>query len=235
LEDSPREINFWSAKASLGITARAGNTDQQDVSTIVRIKREATRSRMNIGYQGNFGEVSGERTIDNHVGTVDVNIFISRKLYVTPASVEYYADKFQNIDYRATIGAGGGYYFFRQGNIDWSVGLGGGYQVTRNLSVEEGQDQKSETGTVIPSTKLESDVTKDIELDFEYSSNIGVPDPKSSTHHLTSILTVDFLRDIFELSMSFTWDRVENPTAREDGSVPRRDDYRFAFGFAVDL
>jgi hypothetical protein len=235
IEGSPKEINFWSVKASIGITARAGNTDQQDMNTIVRIKREATRSRTNISYQGNFGEVGGERTIDNHLGNIDFNIFISRRVFVTPAAFEYYADRFQNVDYRATIGAGGGYYFFRQGNIHWSVGLGGGYQVTRYSSVEEGQDRKSETGTVNPSTVFESDVTNDIELDFNYTSNISVPDPKSTTHHLTGLLTVDFLRDIFELSTSFTWDRVENPKAREDGTVPRRNDYRLAFGFAVDL
>ncbi len=235
IEGSPKEINFWSAKASIGVTARAGNTDQQDLTTILRIKREATSSRLNVGYQGNFGEVSGERTIDNHVANTDFNIFISRKVFVTPAAVEYYADKFQNIDYRTTIGAGGGYYFFRQGRIDWSVGLGGGYQATRFLSVEEGQDQKEETGTVIPSTTLESDVTKDIELNFNYGSKIGVPDPKSTTHHLTALFTVDFLKDIFELSTSFTWDRVENPKARSDGSVPQKDDFRLAFGFAVDL
>jgi hypothetical protein len=235
IEGSPREINFWSAKASIGITARAGNTDQEDANTMVRIKREAIRSRLNLYYQGNFGDVNGERTVENHRANLDMNFFISRQIYVTPLAIEYYADKFQNIDYRYTIGAGGGYYLFRQGNIDWSLGLGGGYQATDFISVEAGQDQKEETGTVIPSTLLETDITSDIELDFDYMANIGVPDPKKSTHHLTALLTVDFFRDIFELSLSFTWDRVENPVAREDGTVPDRDDFRTAFGFAVDL
>lgn len=235
IEGRPREINFWSAKASIGITARAGNTDQEDANTIVKIKREATRSQLNLHYQGNYGDVNGERTIENHRANVDFNIFVSRNIYVTPFGVEYYADKFQNIDYRFTIGAGGGYYLFRQGNIDWSLGIGGGYQATRFLSVEEGQDRKEETGTVIPSTVLETDITSGVELDFEYTANIGVPDPKLTTHHLTTLLTVDFYRDIFELSLSLTWDRVEYPVAREDGSVPDRDDFRSFFGFALDL
>lgn len=235
IEGQPSEINFWSAKASIGITARAGNTSQEDINTIVRIKREATRSRLTLHYQGNYGDVNKERTIENHRANVDLSFFVSRRVFVTPAAVEYYADRFQNIDYRATVGAGGGYYLFRQGNIDWSAGLGGGYQVTRFRSVEAGQNRKEETGTIIPTTVLESDVTGDIELDLEYTVNIGVPDPKNTTHHLTTLLTVDFFRDIFELSLSLTWDRVENPVAREDGSVPKRDDFRMAFGFAVDL
>lgn len=235
IEGSPREINFWSAKASLGITARAGNTDQTDLNTILKIKREATRSRLNIGLQANYGEVSGNQTINNQAANIDFNIFMSRKIYITPASVEYYADKFQNIEHRLTVGAGGGYYLFRQGNIDWSLGIGGGYQMTRFISVQAGENLDEDTGTIIPATIFESDITKDVELDIKYSSNIGVPDPKTSTHHITALLTVDFFRDIFELSTSFTWDRVDNPKRREDGSIPENDDYRFAFGFAIDL
>ena len=62
-----------------------------------------------------------------------------------------------------------------------------------------------------------------------------MPDPKTSTHHVTGLITIDFFRDIFELSASLTVDRVENPKAAADGTVPERDDVRFTFGFAVDL
>lgn len=235
IEGQPKELNFWSAKASIGITARAGNTDQQDMNAILKIRREAMRSRLNLDYQGNFGQVDSVKTINNHRGSIGVNIFISRKLYVTPAAFELYTDEFQNIDYRTTIGGGGGYYIFRKSKIDWDVGIGGGYQVTRFLSVEEGTDQVEKNGSIIPSTSLETDLTKDIELDFEYKSMIGVPDSKSTTHHATILITIDFFRDIFELSTSFTWDHVNNPRANADGIVPKRNDIRFAFGFAMDL
>lgn len=235
IEGKPKELNFWSAKASIGITARAGNTDQQDMNAIVRIKREATRSRLNINYDGNFGEVDSVQTINNHRGAINVNIFISRKFFVTPAAFDIYADKFQNIDYRTTIAAGGGYYIFRQSKIDWSVGLGGGYQVTRYLSVEAGTDQVEKSGAVIPNMKLEADVTDDIELVFEYKSIIGAKDSKTTNHHTMIFMTIDFFREIFELSLGFTWDHVNDPRATAGGYVPKRDDYRLVFGFGVDL
>lgn len=235
IEGKAREIDYWSTRASIGITARAGNTEQADLNSIVRIKREAAQSRLNLMYQGNQGEVGGEETINNNRANADFNVFIKRGFFLTPAALEFYSDKFQNIDYRYLVAAGVGYFFLRGGKVDWYVQFGGGYRHTRFLSVEAGQDQTEKTGNIIPATTLEADITSDIELDFDYSSQIGVPDIKTTTHHTTALLTVDFFRDIFELSLSVTWDRVENPTPREDGSVPKRDDLRMAFGFAVDL
>jgi hypothetical protein len=235
IEGKPKEINFWAAKVNIDLSARSGNTDQNDLVILAKIKREATRSRLNILYEGNHGEFSGERTIENHQGNFDFNIFVSRKFYITPAAGEIYTDEFLNIDYRAQASAGGGYYFFRQSKIDWSVGLSGGYKETQFISVEAGEDQYEKTGTIVPTTKLETDITKDIELTFDYTSNIGVPDTKSSTHHMAAMLTVDLFGDVFEMSTSLTWDRDDNPTADEDGIIPKKEDIRLAVGFAIDL
>ena len=235
IEGEPREINYWSALATIGVTARAGNTDQQDAQTIIKIKRDAPKTRFDLGYTGNFGEVSGERTIDNHRLDGSANIFLSRKAFVSPFQFELYTDKFQNIDLRSTVGAGGGYYLFRQGNIDWSVGLSIAYQRNQFRSVEAGQDEVTSTASVVPSTYVEWDVTGDLELDIDYRSQIGVPDPKESIHHLMVLFSLDFYRDIFELTSSLTWDRVESPVANADGVTPKRDDFRFTFGFGVDL
>ena len=235
IEGTPKEINFWSAKANIGLTARTGNTNQTDLSTRLVIKREATRSRVTLDFRGDFSEVNEEQTVNSHKGSLLFDLFISRKFYVTPFSYEYYSDKFQNIDYRSTIGAGVGYFFFRQSRIDWSVGLGGGYQVTTFVSVEEGEDTVGKTGSLIPTTKLETDITKDIELEIEYRSMIGIPDPKSSTHHASGGISIDFYKDIFELTFSVVWERVDNPKAYEDGTVPEKNDLKMVFGFGIDL
>jgi putative salt-induced outer membrane protein YdiY len=235
IEGEPKEINFWSAKANLGFTGRSGNTNQSDVSALVKIRREATLSQFNIGYTGNFSELSGEQTTNNHRGTSDINFFLSRRFYVTPLAVELYADKFQNIDVRTTVGAGAGYYFYRTGDLEWSVGLGGAYRKTQYSSVEPGDDATRETGSVVPSTAFDADITGDIELTMDYSAQIGVPDAKQSTQHAGALLTIDLVGDIFELSTSFTWDRVESPQRNADGVVPKRDDFRVSLGFAVDL
>ena len=235
IEGSARERDFWSAKLNLGVTTRTGNTNQTDFSTRLEIKREATRSRVTLDYRGDFSEVNEEQTVNSHKGSLLFDLFISRMFYVTPFSYEYYSDRFQNIDYRSTIGAGVGYFFFRQSRIDWSVGLGGGSQVTTHLSVEDGEDVRDKTGSLIPTTKLDTDITKDIDLKIEYRSMIGIPDPKSSTHNVSGTISIDFYRDIFELTFSIVWDRVDNPKAYEDGTVPEKDDLKVIFGFGIDL
>lgn len=235
IEGTPRERNFWSAELSLGYTQRTGNTEQIDLSSRISAKREATRSSLSLDFRGNFSESMGEETVNNLNGTAGLNLFISRKFYITAASYEYYSDKFQNIDFRNTIGAGVGYYVFRKSKIDWSFGLGGAYQVTEFLSVQEGEDIKQKSGSVIPSMDLDWDITKNIEWEFSWSSKIGIPDPKTSSHHASSDLSIDIYRDIFELVFSFVWDRVDNPQPFEDGSVPEKDDLKMVFSFGIDI
>ena len=235
IEGRPKEINFWSVKANLGLTARTGNTEQADLSAKMFIKREATRSRLSIDYRGDFSEVGGEQTVNNHKGEALLKMFVSRRFYITATSYEYYSDKFQNIKHRSTIGAGVGYYVFRQSRIDWSIGIGGGYQITNFLSVEAGENAQDKHGSVIPSTTLDTDITNDIELKIEFRSLIGVPDLKASTHHAAGTISIDFLNDIFELTFSINWDRVDNPKAYEDGTVPDKNDIKMVFGFGIDL
>jgi len=230
-----REIQFWSTKANLGLTIRSGNSDQQDFSAKVDVRREGKRSRLQLDYRGDITKIEGEQTVGKHTGGAVLDLFLSRRFYVTLTDIEIYSDKFQNIDYRTTASAGVGYFFFRQSKIDWSVGIGGGYQSTFYLSVEEGEDGREQTFSVIPSTTLEADITKDIEVELDYKAQVGVPDPKNSIHSLNGLLSFDIYHDIFELTFSVTWDRVENPAPYEDGTVPERDDVKLMFGFGIDL
>jgi putative salt-induced outer membrane protein YdiY len=235
IEGKPRERNFWSTQASIGYTQRSGNTEQIDLATRIYIKREATRSRTSLEFRSNISEVQSTETVNDHKGNLLLDMFVSRMFYITAFSYEYYSNKFQNIDYRNTVGAGVGYFLFRQPRIDWSVGIGAGYQVTQFLSVDEGEDTEQKSGSIIPTLNLDWDITKDIEWQLEYSSQIGVPDIKTSTHHATTYLSIDFWKDIFELTFSITWDRVDNPQAFEDGTIPKKDDIKMVFGFGIDI
>ncbi len=235
IEGNSSEWNFWSAKASLGYSQRAGNTDQVDLSTRVSLKREATRSRTTAEYREEYSKVSGEEKTNNQKGDLSTALFISRRFFITPLAYEYYSDKFQNIEYRNTIGAGVGYFIFRKSTVDWAIGIAGAYENTRFLSVEAGEDTYQESGAVIPSLDLDWDITGDIEWELSYSSKLGVPRIRTSTHHASTDLSVDIYRDIFEINFSVVWDRVDNPKAFEDGTVPRKDDIKIVFGFGIDL
>jgi hypothetical protein len=235
IEGEMSEINFWSMKASLNSTIRAGNTNQSDFNTVVKIRREATKSRVDLDYNMNYSRVDSVDTINNNRVGLGWQIIVTRGFFVSPFVGELYQDEFQNIDIRYTAGLGVGYWVVRTGKVDWNLQLAGTYRQTNYVSVEPGQPTKDETGSIVPVTVLEWEVTDDIDLDINYNSQIGVPDPKDSTHHLQAYFSMDIFGDILDLTANFTWDRIENPVTNAEGVTPERDDYRLAFGIGVDL
>lgn len=234
ISGKPREINFWSIKATLGMIIRSGNSEQTDFNTIVLIRREATRSRFDIDYRGNLGSVQGIQNVNNHRANANFNYFVSRQIFLTPGSVEYFSDEFQNTDYRVTFNVGAGYYFWRTSRFDWYLSLGAGYQTTRYISVQPGVDETDSSVSVIPGTSVEWDITSDAELHFNYSAQIGVQDPRNSFHNAFALLSIDFWSFI-DLDLSVEWDHVQNPKEDADGNTPERNDLQISFGFGVDL
>jgi putative salt-induced outer membrane protein YdiY len=235
LEGSPREINFWSAKATLGLVARAGNTDQQDLNAVLTIRREHPKTRLDMRYNGNLGQVSGEETINNHNGTITLDLLVAKGFFVNLGAVNLFKDRFVNIQLRTTLAAGVGYAIFRGGDVDWSVGLSGGYQSTQFVSVEEGQADSEDTGTIIPNTGFEWDVTGDVKISADYNAQISVPEVKNTFHSASGVFSVDIWGDIIDLDLSVFWDRTENPRPDAEGNVPKRDDFRTSFGFGISF
>jgi hypothetical protein len=234
IEGRPTELNYWSAKISLGLLLRSGNTDQNDFNTIVLIRRQSMRSRFDLEYKGNVSKVNDVETVNNHLGTALVNYLVTRGFFVTPVAGELYSDRFQNFDLRATLGAGVGYFVYRRPKLEWQLGLSGGYQHTTFISVEEGADKSSESAVLIPSTGLETDVTSDLELTFQFNSQITLPDTDGTVYHSFLLFSYEWT-SLFDFDFSVTWDRVQNPVPKEDGTVPQKDDFRLSFGLGLDL
>jgi hypothetical protein len=235
IEGEQTEWNYWSLKATAGIVARSGNTDQDDVNLYGFIRREAGQTRLDIEYVGNFGEVGGEQTIDNHDASVRFDWLITQGFFVTPFNMTLFSDRFQNIDLRSTFGAGVGYFITRTKDIEWSVTFGGGYQSTRYTSVLPGEERVKGTGIVIPGTILDMDLTGALEMKAEYYSQIGLADPKNTSHHTNLLFQLDVLGDILDFTLSFTWDHNTNPQSDENGIVPKKSDFRTSFGIGVDI
>jgi len=234
LEGKPRERNFWSLKTTLGLIARSGNSEQADLTAYLRLRREATRSRFDFDYTGNIGSVEKEQNVNNHIFGAAYNVFLSRRLFLTPVGAELVTDKFQNIDYRATLGVGFGYYLWRQSKFDWFLSLGGAYQSVQYVSVQAGEDQRVDNGAVVPILSIEWDITGDIEFDLDYNSQIGVPDTKNAFHNLFAVLSIE-ISSYLDWDTSLQWNHNENPVADAEGTVPKRDDYRLSVGLGVDI
>jgi len=235
IEGEPTELNFWSGRIQAGLVVRSGNTDQADLHTLLFLRRQTTRTRFDVNYTGNYGAVDSAQTINNHDATAKFDLLISSGFFVTPASVNLYADKFQNIALRTTVGAGLGYFITRKKKIEWNVKLTGGYQSTRYVSVEEGEDEGQSGAVVIPATSLDIDLTGSLELVADYSATKDLSGGKNNFQHASLLFTLDAFGDILEVSLSFTWDHTANPQPAADGTVPISDDYRSAFGIGIDF
>lgn len=235
LEGSQREIDFWSAKASIGFVGRSGNSDQADINTSIRIRRQAPKTRWDNKYTGNMGTVGGEENINNHNFVSALDMLLKAGFYVTPVSLNLFHDRFQNIDLRTTVGVGMGYFIMRGGNIDWSVGLGAGYVNTRYRSVQASESSSEDNFAILPSTGLEWDITGNLEFEFDYNLQLVVPETRNSIHHASGIFSFDIWGDTIDLDVSLSWDRVESPRADADGNVPLRDDFRTSIGIGIDL
>ena len=234
VSDAQRERDHWSGKLSLGINVREGNTDQRDVTGAFNAKRRTPKSRLDLQMNSTFSEVEGIETVDNQRLQTVFDLFLSPRFFVTPIGLELYRDPFQNIALRTTPYAGVGYAAVDRKRVEWDLSLGAGARRTEFESVEPGEDDVSTTATAVVGTTLDSDITKDVELDLSYQAQIGVDDVENTNQHLAVTLSVDLWWDL-ELDFSVYWDRVGQPEPDSDGNTPQKDDLRMVFGLAWDF
>lgn len=235
MEGHLRERNFWSSKASVGLVTRSGNTSQADFNSTVRVRRLTPRTNGVLDYAGNYGRVQDTETINNHNLSVGYDILVTAGFFVTPLTFNFLRDPFQNIDLKSTVAAGVGYVIARGGDLDWSVGLSGGYQSTGYVSVEVDQASKVENGTIIGSTNVDWELTGDLDFLFDYNVQVGVPETSRAFHHARLAFSFDILGDVLDLDLALVWDRVESPQPNADGDIPERDDFRTTVGIGLDF
>jgi len=227
------ELDFWSAKLTLGLIVRSGNTDQIDYNAKAHIKRQTSFSRFIADYIGNISNTSDVETINNHRLTATTDRFKTRRFFFRPLFGEYFIDKFTNIDSRLTVGTGVGYTIIDTKRTDWDIAGGPGYQATRFVSVQPGENIKETTPALVVGTDYEIELTK--KLDFIYSYNITWVDKASGgyTHHMVTTFESEITR-LFDFDISFVWDHISKPTPEEDGTVPFPDDYRLTVGITYE-
>jgi len=228
-----RERQYWSAKISIGLNYTRGNTDEDDLSTSIDIRRRTSATRFVLDYLVNYSRTSGVDTVDNNRLNAYFDIFKTRKYFWRPVFGEYFRDPFQNIDGRYTAGTGMGYHIINTAKTEWDATAGVAYQGTQFTSVQAGQDLNISTPVLSISSLFETDLTKKIDFSFKYSFNIGNEESGGYTHHLITTLETE-LTSWLDFDISFVWDRVKNPTASADGTVPEPDDYRLTFSLGVD-
>jgi putative salt-induced outer membrane protein YdiY len=228
------ELDHWSGKLSIGLTARSGNTNQTDFTTALTMLRRTARSRLPLSFDSAYGELEGEPNTNNQRLRGNYDWYLGSRLYVTPLGFELYRDTFQNLELRASPYTGLGYTLIDAGPLEWDVNVGLGYRYTRYDSVEPGEDDSDGTGAAIVGTVLSWDPTGSVDVDFDYSAQIGLEDASDTNQGATLELSVDLWWDL-DLDVRLRWDRVGQPQPDDNGVLPKKDDYRLTVGLTWEF
>jgi putative salt-induced outer membrane protein YdiY len=231
---SPKEINYWSAYATVGGNIRSGNTDQLDYTAKLGTMRRSVRDRINFDYTGNITRIESEDTSNNHLARMGWDHFVTKRLYVNVIGVEWYRDPFTNIANRWTLTAGLGYEIIDTPKTTWNATAGPAWQSTQFVSVEEGENGTTNSPAFRIGSRLDHDVTDDIEYYFNYTGLFADEANGTYNHHLDTGLDIDLIGNL-DFNISWIWDRVQDPRPREDGSITDQDDTRIIFGLGWDF
>jgi hypothetical protein len=229
---APTERNYWTGKFNLGLNIRAGNTEEIDLTSGLSLRRRTPNTDLSLNVLANYSELSGEANVNNFRGTISHEINLTRRVVVIPFYGEYYRDPFQNIAHRGTMGVGGGYYFYKQPTLEWVAFLGPAYQYTVFNTVEAGGSDTASTPALVLGTRFDKDLTQLISVDFSYQGIVTSREAGLMTHHTVATLSIDITRRL-DLEFSLIWDRIEEPKASSDGTLPKKDDFRLALSIGV--
>lgn len=227
-----RERDYWWVKWSMGATMRSGNTEQTDVASFLTVQRRSSSARTRLESSSSFGSSGGRENTNNQLANLRHDVYLTRRMFVTPMSVQYFRDKFQNIRYDITPGAGIGYNVMDNSKVEWDVSTGGGYNFIRFYEVVPGKDATKQGAAFLVGTRLSWDLTRRIDFGLQYDATIGLEHDINTNHHALARLSFDVWRDL-DFDVSVTWDRVGDPQDRKDGTAPRADDVRLFVGLGV--
>lgn len=227
-------ISSWSAKISISLDVRKGNSEQTNYNTSVSVERRTSKSRYYIDYLGIINNSEGVETANSQRVNSHFDIFKTRRFYWRPVFGEYFRDPFSNIESRVNVGMGVGYHFIDTPKTTFDITPGLAYQYTQNVSVEVGQSSFSSTPALEVAMDYETELTKKIDCKVNYKLNVVNRESGKYLHHAVTSLEIELTRRL-DLDLSVVWDRIQDPKLQDDGLIPEQDDFHFLFGIGFEL
>ena len=229
-----RELDNWSADATLGLNVRKGNADIVEYNFLAGIERRTPNSRVIVDYLGNFNETEGQQVANNHRLNGAYDRFSGSRFFWRPLIGQYFRDPFQNISHQGTLETGLGYELVDTAKTDWEFFGGIGANFVRYESVEPGQPSDNTSPAVSFGTDFETELTS--WMDYLFLLQVTFLDDASGSyqHHLLTTLSTDLIGDL-DLDVSFVWDRTQKPQPRADQTIPEKDDYRLMIGVGFEF
>ncbi len=228
------EWDHWSGDLTIGANIRSGNSDVADAAVSFVIERRKAESRFHTDYRGTFSRSDGQETQNNHRLNGYFDSFRTSRFYWRVVFAEYFRDRFQNIQNQLTLGTGGGYDIIRTAKTEWDISAGVGALYKEAVSVEAGKDTGNTSSAVLFGTLFDTELTKWLDYLFQYRIQVVDEENGSLLQNMITTLSSDLVGDL-DLDLTLTWDRVEDPQPAADGSVPKKDDYRFTVGISYEF
>ncbi len=220
---------LWSGRLSLGTTQRSGNVDQLDISGLVRLERRDVYSRLRFEYTGEYGEVDGGKTANQHTATLTFDRYLSDRYFWRVIGLTGFRDEFQNIDYRFTPSTSIGYDVIDTSRTEWTVNAGFGWQFTRFIDPAEDEDDYDDSAAVILGSRFEYEINSRVDVGAEFDMTLLVPETNDFNSRVVLWAEIEIIED-FDIDVRWTWDRQNNPVEGDDGDTPDRDDFRLYVG-----
>lgn len=153
----------WVGRAEVGLTGKSGNTDRMDARALVSATRTGPHGRLTLSTRGAYAEVEDDRS-QNEVLAMELyeRDLTARLFAFEKLELEY--DEFEDLDLRATLSAGLGYFLVRSPRQELKVRGGLAYQH------EEFSDSSTEDSFLLESGY---DYRLDIAKWFRYTSRLS--------------------------------------------------------------
>ncbi len=229
------ESDLWSAKVTLSLDFKQGNTDQLDYTAKVNVKRRASGTRFILDYIGTISKTDGGgdgslvETINNHRLSANFDYYKTRYFFYNPVFAELFRDTFSNISLRTQLGSGLGYTLIDDGITELSFSGGPALVRTNFISVAEGEADSESSAALVLRTNYDTEISDTLDFIARYNIQFGNDKSGGYIHHMIMTLESELTGEL-DLDVSLIWDRINKPTLDSDGNTPVPDDYRMTVG-----
>lgn len=117
----------WTTTIEAGIVAKEGNTDSLDGRGRIELNRKTPEDLLTFYAMGRYSEQNDERSANEYIaGSRYENLISERWYWYLRSELEY--DEFENLDLRAMVAGGVGYYWLKKPEHELKTSVGVGYR-----------------------------------------------------------------------------------------------------------
>ena len=124
----PDPSAVWSGDVAIGVNGADGNTEEFSFNGTASARRETEFDRLLLGFSARFAEQAGEETENEFIGTAGLERDFGPRWFALGA-LRLERDEFEDLDLRANIDFGAGYFLVREEHHEFKPRIGIGYQV----------------------------------------------------------------------------------------------------------